>query len=305
MANNKENILFEKINFNNDCRYVAEYIIKRFPVFDLEKAMKLAKYLMLEKNYSKMAILNGKADEFLVKRSGLQSVINNSVQSPNEISEVKLRTKKIKISRKDMQTLAGIMATLILTTSALGITYIDRMNDALVKNASEKIDVLASEVPIKDEIAYNYNELTADRIINMCIVNPDLFDVLIYDNYYKINTHRLDSFNEIWNILQTRISNDNSFESIYLKISNKSFLSYVLNLLMINGKVEQNSKDYQKYVELINEFTKNPTYDAISKENKVVLKDMLQKYEDLGLTLYKESSRTITKAMNEEMGGRK
>ena len=68
MANNKTNILFEKINFNSDCRHVAEYIINKFPVFDLEKAMKLAKYLMLEKNYSKIAILNGEADKFLVKR---------------------------------------------------------------------------------------------------------------------------------------------------------------------------------------------------------------------------------------------
>ena len=105
--------------------------------------------------------------------------------------------------------------------------------------------------------------------------------------------------------MQTRLSNDDSFEPIYSKISNKSFLSYVLNILMINNKVEQNSKEYQKYVELISEFAKNPTYDAISKENRVVLKEMLQKYQDLGLALYKESNKTIVNAVNEEIGGRK
>ncbi len=303
MANNN---LFEKINFNSDCRNVAEYILNKFPVFDLERAMKLAKYLILEKNYSKMAILTGEADEFLAKRSDMQLIINNSVQSPNEkANEVKLRTKKEKVSKKDIQAFAGIMATLILATSILGIAYTDRMNEALVKSTSQKIDVLASEVPIKNDMIYNRSELTADRIINICIDNPELFDVLIYDSYYKLNTHRLDSFNEIWNILQTRLSNDDSFEPIYSKISNKSFLSYVLNILMINNKVEQNSKEYQKYVELISEFAKNPTYDAISKENRVVLKEMLQKYQDLGLALYKESNKTIVNAVNEEMGGRK
>ena len=303
MAKNKTDILFEKINFNSDCRSVAEYIVNKFANFDLEKAMQIAKYLMMEQNYSKAAILNGEVDEFLAKRSSLQSIINNSVQSPNEkASGVKLRTKKDKIPKIDIKAFVGIMATFIITASILGITYTDRMNDALVKNTSQKIDILASEVVVKDD-SYNRNELTANRIINMCIDNPELFDVLVYDSYYKLNTRRLDNFNEIWNILQSRISNDESFEPIYSKISNKTFLSYVLNLLMINDKVEQNSKEYQKYVELISEFAKNPTYDAISKENRLVLKEMLQKYQELGLTLYKESNKTIVNEV-EEMGGR-
>ncbi len=307
MANNKTDTLFEKINFNSDCRNVAEYIVKKFADFDLEKAMQIAKYLMIEEKYSREAILNGEADKFLEKRSKIQQIVNNSVRQENEnIIEVKLRTKKEKISKKDVQKLAGIMATLILITSVLGVTYTDRMNEALVRNTSQKIDVLASEVVVKDEIAYNYNELTADRIINLCIDNPNLFDVLIYDSYYKINNgHRLDTFTEIWNILQNRLSNDESFEPIYSKISNKTFLSYVLNILMINGKIEQNSKEYQKCIGLISEFALKPSYEDISKENRVVLKEMLQKYQDLGLMLYKESNKTIMNEVNEEMGGRK
>ncbi len=306
MANNKMDILLDKVNFNSDCRIVAEYIINKYTNFDLEKVMKIAKYLMREKKYTKEDILTGKADEYLAKSSIMQTIANNSVRQKNEnVSELKLRTKKEKLSRKELQALLKILGALVLIASAIGITYQNHMNDYFMEDVSDKIEILASEMPVADDMNYSYNELAAEKIINMCIENPDLFDVLVHDTYYKINDgHRLDSFTEIWNILQTRLANDESFEPIYSKIANRTFLSYVLNTLMINGKVDQNSKEYQKYIELISEFAKNPTYDAISKENGIVLKEMLKEYEELGLKLYKDSNKTITQEVK-EMGARK
>ena len=232
-------ILLDKVNFNSDCRIVAEYIINKYTNFDLEKVMKIAKYLMREKKYTKEDILTGKADEYLAKSSIMQTIANNSVRQKNEnVSELKLRTKKEKLSRKELQALLKILGALVLIASAIGITYQNHMNDYFMEDVSDKIEILASEMPVADDMNYSYNELAAEKIINMCIENPDLFDVLVHDTYYKINDgHRLDSFTEIWNILQTRLANDESFEPIYSKIANRTFLSYVLNTLMINGKV--------------------------------------------------------------------
>ncbi len=323
-----EKELFDTVNLNSECREIAEnYIYKYFgKMYSLEEAMEIAKYLMLKlpkvQNFStKDYILNGHYDNIIINKGKLIVARNKSVRNPNEqIIEIKLKTKKELISKEKLKRIiAGLVATVTIA-SAFALRY-NNSYDKLKESTSIKIGQLASDdysneatilaqnsMPTFDSEG-NYISLyegIANDILNVCIKDPNLFDVVVYDTYYSMNNNRLDNFNKTWNFMQNYMANDEAFSFLYTKIANQSFLGYVLNMLTERGDIIHFLPEYQKCMDVVNEYMEVGSYDELSKESKVILQEMMEKYEELGKELYKSNKNTINDLVQDEkkLGGR-
>lgn len=306
ISENKTDALFKEINFNSDCRAIAQYIVQKFANYDIEKAKKTALNLMKNQKYSKEAILNGEADEIIAKMAYIQLIEDNSVRKKDEqILEIKLKSKKESISGIDMKNLIAIILGLSITVTALGIAYNNKMNEALMSNVGHKIEMLTSDVSLPDN-RYSFNELSANKIISLCINDPNLFDVAIYNAYYNNATNRINNITKVWDFLQNKLANDDAFSPIYAKMANKTFLDYVLNMLIETGKVEISSKEYEKYVEVIKDYNNNLSFEKVDRTRRRDLVEMMEKYKELGLSLYKSSKNKINEIVEtQSTGGRK
>ena len=312
-----EKEMFDKINFNSDCRSVAEYICKYYgKMYSLEDAMLIAKYLMLEKHYTKESILNGYADtDFIIPRGKLIAARERSIRDENEqIIEIKLKTKKKLL---DSQKIRGTIAalTIAITCGSIFAVRFNNSYDKLKESTTIKLGQLASDnyeenttlVAQNDGINYddqgNYitlSESVASNIINVCAKDPTLFDITIYNTYYSLSSNRLDTFNEIWNTMLSYMANDSAFSPIYAKISNQSFLGYVLEMLTKRGDIIHFMPEYQQSVNAINEYNQIKAYDNVSKETKDILQEMMDKYQELGKELYTSNKKTINNLVKEE-----
>ena len=68
MINIDADKMLDIVNKNSDYTKVAEYILgKSDYAFSLEQAKKIAKYLIMEKKYTKEDLLQGKADDYIQK----------------------------------------------------------------------------------------------------------------------------------------------------------------------------------------------------------------------------------------------
>ena len=323
-----EKEIFDKINLQSDCRKIAEeYICKYYgDLYTLDEAMKIAKYLMLElpKNpnaSTKDFILNGYYDDIIINRGKMIVARSKSIKNDTEdIIEIKLKTKKELISKDKLKRLiAGLVATVSIA-SVFALRFNNNYEE-LKEATTIKLGQLASDdyvnkttilaqnsMPTYDALG-NYISLSegvASDILNVCIKDPTLFDVTIYDTYYSISSNRLDNFNNIWYTLKTYMANDEAFSPLYAKIANQSFLGYVLEMLTKRGDVIHYMPEYQKCANIVDEYAKVGSYDALSKESHVVLREMMDKYEELGKELYKTNKKTINNLVEEEkeLGGR-
>lgn len=324
-----EKKMFEIINQNSDYRKIAEYILEKFgKKFSYEEARKIAKYLILEKKFTKEEILQGNADEYLKKRAHIKLIMFKSVRQKDEqIVEIPLRTNKHFIKKEEILRLIILIAGLASTVMILGVKSNDYKNAKMREETSINIGLLASEVGSdsynkerniviqsalenKDPetgMRISPSESLANNIIDVCIKDPSLFDVTIYDAYYNIDYNRVDRLSNTWGYLQNYMAKDEAFTEIRNNKLRNTFLHYILDMLVANGKINVKSKDCQNYLDAINEYQKVLKYEDLSKENKVVLKEMMDKYHDLGNNLYKKNSDTIESLVEEqaqEFGGR-
>lgn len=311
-----EKEMFDRVNFNSDCCMVAEYICKYYgKMYSLEDAMLIAKYLMLEKKFTKESILNGYADtDFIIPRGKLIVAREKSVRDANEkIIEVKLKTKKGLIDKK---ILIGIIAAFTIAAGCCTMFALrfNNSDEKLERATTVKLGQLASDNyeeistiigqngPLNRDEQGNFiptNEGIASDIVNVCAKDPMLFDVTIFNTYYNISSNRLDTFNEIWNTMLSYMANDPAFSQIYAKIGNQPFLGYVLNMLATRGSVLNFKPEYQKYANVINAYSLVQSYEELSKEDKTTIQEMMNKYYELGQDLYKSSKKTINNLVEE------
>ena len=231
-----------------------------------------------------------------------------------------MKTKKGLISKDKLK----IFIIAFVTTATIASAFALRFNNSyekLKENSTIKIGQLASDDYLNDNANIinqnlhsfdnqgNYiplHEGVASDIINVCIKDLSLFDVTIYNTYYNISRNRLDDFTQIWNTMKNYMANDDAFSPIYAKISNQSFLEYVLDMLTRKGDIIHFMPEYQKSIEAINEYNQVQSLEKVSKESRGILVKMMGKYEELGKELYKANKNTINDLVKEEkkLGGR-
>ncbi len=312
--------LFPKINLNSDIRQIAEYILTKYKDITSDVAIEVAKYLILEKKYFKEDILQGKADDDLAKRLHTKIIELNSVRKEEEKDlEIPLKTFKRKTKKEEIKRLAILIAGLAATVMILGVKYNEYNDERIKEETTINLGLLASEVGSDDYLnkrniviqsAINPQDregntiprfvALADDIISICIKDPSLFDITVYDTYYHINQDRLDNFNTTWDTLKNYFTNDEAFNVIYSNKINKSFLNYVLDMLVANDKVKYLDSEYQKYMSVVIEYQNVQKFEELSKPSKVILLDMMNKYQELGQNFYRDNNENIEYLVTEQ-----
>ena len=320
--------MLDIVNLNSECRKIAEdYICKYYGnIYNIDEAMKIAKYMMLElpkqPNMStKEFILNGYYDDIIINRGKLIVARSKSVKNDNEkIIEIKLKTKKELISKDKLKRIiVGLLATVSIA-SVFALRFNDnydelkeattiKLGQLASDNYNDKTTILAQNSMPTYDAEGNYISLAegiASDIINVCVKDSSLFDITIYDTYYSISNKRLDTFTNIWNNIKNYMANDEAFLPIYAKIANQTFLDYVLQTLSTNRNIIHYFPEYQKFINVVNEYNKVGNYDELSRESKSILQDMMDKYQELGRKLYKSNKSTINNLIEDEreLGGR-
>ncbi len=317
--------MLDIVNKNSDYTKVAEYILgKSDYTFSLEQAKNIAKYLIMEQKYTKEDLLQGKADDYIQKRAQAKLVELKSVrQKDEERAEVPLKSFKHSISKDEIKRFIILITGLAATVTILGIKNYEFEEEKMKSETSANLGYLASEVgsdiyDSKSNIVYqsalenkdpNTNEFIsqseslANNIIDVCIKDPSLFDITIFDTYYNIQFNRIDKLSETWGYLQKYMANDEAFFELLNTKLNSSFLNYILNMLETSGEIKIGSTDYENYRSAIEEYQKANKYEKLTGEAKVTLREMMDKYHNLGNNLYKENNKKIKNLVEEQKDG--
>lgn len=330
MINIDANKMLEIVNKNSDYTKIAEYIMEKYNnVFNLEQSKKIAKYLIMEKNYTKEDILDGKADDYLQKRAQAKLIELKSVRQKDEEGvEIPLKSQKHNTTKDEIKRFIILITGLASIVAVLGIKNYEFEEEKMKKETSINLGFLASDADsniydsegniVYQSILENKDPMTgefllleqslANNIIDVCIKDPSLFDIAIYDTYYNIQFNRIDRLSETWNYLQNYMANDEAFFDLLSTKLNGSFLNYILNILEASGEIKIGSSDYEKYKNAIEEYQSVNKFEKLSRSSMSSLKQMMDKYHDIGNNLYKENNKKIKNLVEEqkdEFGGRK
>ena len=319
-----EKSMFKMVNENSNYYNIAIYIINNFNAdIDIQLAKKMAEILVKSKGFNKDEIINGLADDAIINMLKFRKSQTKSVKQVNDKDiKVPLKTKKQRVNTKFV---AGALATLIALSSVYGYVIKPQIEE---NKENEKIDeeiaMMASEqgsdayIHKQSIVAQNtyqipgeldnegypivayYNDKIAEDIVNVCVKDPKLFDICIYNVYFDMNHNRLDNMDSVINYLKSYSQEDPSLSFINEKLENCDvFLDYLVK----RGFNDPNSKDYYKLLEDINLY-ETSSFTELPKESQERIENLIEEFKANKDNLYIEYKTNLEIVEGDDFGTR-
>lgn len=303
--------IMKMVNEDSEYYRIARYIMDKHEDYEnwftLEEAKKVAKYLILEKNFQNVDILNGKADNEINKQYLLKLTKQNSIAKTDElVPEIALKTiKKFLDNATIRRILAGTLA--ITASAAIVNSLTSSLEEAkMTRDVTNSIAMLSSSYGSSDYIhkiniaqqgeyvvdydydkneavvAYHYDMIAKD-IMDVCKKDINLFDVVIYNTYFNMNYERLRSMDQVWDYLKLYFSKDEAFTPLYESIKDCDvFLDYLVK----KGFVNMSDPNYNQVLQDVARYKKVGNFNSLNEEEQKRIMSLIETYEESKMNLY-------------------
>ena len=310
------------VNRNSIYVKLAGFIMDKFPLFTREEAMKHIKYLIEEKNYKPKDILDGLADTYLERKSIMKEIEMSCVSKSTEDKiEVPLKTTKQKVSKEEIKRLLKLIGGLTVTVGLLISAYkiakeintrdFNKEVDADIATLASETDSVFTEnkgyiieqnsfevgrntLNGEKIIAYD-NHGIANDIINICIKDINLFDVVMYNTYFNMPTERLVNFEEVFAIVKNHFAQDEAFAPLNERLSTcKNALTYIYKFVKAQGGYSKDEDIYYKVgydIEVYSNLSNG--YNGLTSESQKRIDDLISRYQKLQNQLYRDYGEKI------------
>lgn len=325
MLNDKDTqAALRMVNENSYFHEIASHIIKVFPL-DISQAKKMAEILVKQEGFTKEEILQGKADKSIANRLRFSKAKDKTVREPNKTrAEILLKTIKEKVN---VRFVAGALGGVFLISGL--INYVDNK----MQENNEVTQLLGMLVAEPGSDAYEHkqsivsqntyiipgqfddegfpisaysNEKIAEDIIKICTLDPELFDLCMYDVYFDMNDNKLSNMDSVLRYLQTYTKEDESLQFINDRVANCDvFLDYLVSC----GFANPNSKDYYKVLEDINKYEQAASrsgvpFNELPEESQKRLEALIENFEANKNNLYTEYKDNLENIERDNYGSR-
>jgi len=252
-------------------------------------------YKLNEEKYSILDFIEGRADEEICNIIYAREAYLRSLKFKEEDKRRALEVKKEKMLKQAVAVvLAGAIAIGGAYAAIKGINHnIEKNQDA--EDVNKNIGMLAS-MQLEDEglniveqstkiLGYKDNvpstvidlDIMANKIMQVCENDHELFDVTIANIYFDIEYARLSHMDRLFKILETLTKDKEEYKYIYDKVSNAEvFLDYLINENII-------SKDNPKYEEVLNIIQR---YKDLKVYNREIAFEVLESKDQYIITQY-------------------
>ncbi len=306
---------------------VARYIGERHKgFFSEEEATKFAHYLIDECEFKKAEIMLGDADAEIDEYRSYMEVKQESVSHEKEQVGTKLRTTKKKVNKVNVK---KMMASLLLVASisAVAVKGINKLNVKLLDDdISGKLGMLATNIEEDYEHkktiveqntyvanygdgrtaateAYDNNGIARD-IIDICIKDPKLFDIVVNDVYFDMQYNRLSNMDSVFSYLRDYFSKEDAFKDLYAEIEDcEVFLEYLVK----KGYTNPTDKDYYSLLQDIEIYkglkdTQIVPFNSLDKNGQARVQKLVDNYRNSKANLNNKYRSTINNLIAQKEG---
>lgn len=317
--------LIKLVNENSDIVQIAEYIFEFSGKYlEFEEAKKIARYLINEENFKKDEILAGLANAKIFSIMQYKRMKVKSVQAA-EKSESKIPFKTVKKKMNPKVIATGLMIIFSISSLAYlkqGVrdykedVEVSKLISMITTGNEENKNIVAKNsygLNHGDErvVAYDNYGIASD-IIQVCLQDPKLLDLVLFRTYFDMEYNRLSNMDEVIRRLAFNAKDDDNLKFITDSLDNcSSFVEYIFK----KGYISVNDRDYDLYLNAVNEYNsamsdfKYP-YNNLSKETKNLIDNLISEYRKDKSDLYSEYKDNLGVAAgisNDDLskGGRK